>query len=190
MVLIYRSNPCLCSAGTVEWWHLSGVVVDVLGPALVPVGQQLDGRLGRAEPQQLWSFLVQETVIVKQVLVQHDPEGDTEGRWSQFYVFTEFLEKRRSSTQRIQQGKILFYIPVKMKKIMIKMKTSPGNKGTTAVSSFAPFRHEHKRGQGNLGSNLLVLSCRYKGMLGFNYYIYEVCYWTVYPCTKAFNGVT
>lgn len=159
-------------------------MVDVLGPALVPVSQQLDGRLGRAEPQQLRSFLVQETVIVKQVLVQHGSEGDTEGRWSQFYVFTEFLDKRHSSTQWIQQGKILFYIPVKMKKIMIKIKkTSPGNKGTTAASSFAPFRHERKRGQGNLGSNLLVLSCRYKDMLGFNYYIYEVCYLTVYPRT-------
>lgn len=71
---------------------------------------------------------------------------------------------------------------------MIKMKTSPpGNKGTTAASSFEPFRHEDKRGQRNFELNLLVLSCRYKGMLPFNNYIYEVC--VFFHVKKTINGV-
>lgn len=170
MVLIYRNSPCSCPAWTAEWWHLSGVVVDILGPALVPVGQQLDGWRGRAEPQQVWSFLIQETVIVEQVLVQHGSEEDTgRGGGVRFVCLLSFYRSGAALTQRIQQRIFFFFlIPVKMKKVMIKMKTSPpGNKGTTAASSFAPFRHEDRRGQRDFESNLLVLSCRYKRHVAF-----------------------
>lgn len=69
---------------------------------------------------------------------------------------------------------------------MIKIKASPlGNKGMTAASSFAQFRHEDKRGQRNFESNLLVLSCRYKDMLPFNNDIYEVRYLCIYPCKQS-----
>lgn len=59
--------------------YLSGTGVDILCSALVPVGQQFDGGRGCAETQQLWSLLIQETVIVKQVLLQHWSEEDMEG---------------------------------------------------------------------------------------------------------------
>lgn len=59
--------------------YLSGAGIDILGSALVPVGQQLDGGRGRAEPQQLWGPLIQETVVVAQALVQQRSDGDEEG---------------------------------------------------------------------------------------------------------------
>lgn len=74
--------------------YLSGAVLDILSPALVPVSQQLNGGCGCAEPQQLWSLLIQETVIIKQVLVQHGSEENMEGRWSVFHLFTHYLEKQ------------------------------------------------------------------------------------------------
>lgn len=68
----------LLQPGTCKRSYLSGAVVDILSPALVPVGQQLNGGCGCAEPQQLWSLLIQETVIIEQVLVQHGSEEDME----------------------------------------------------------------------------------------------------------------
>lgn len=56
--------------------NLSGVAVDVLGPGLVPVGQQLDRRRVGAESQQVGSFFIQEAVIVQQAVVQNGPEED------------------------------------------------------------------------------------------------------------------
>lgn len=56
--------------------HLSGVAVDVLGPGLVPVSQQLDGRRVRAEPQQVGSVFVQDAVVVQQAVVQHGSEEE------------------------------------------------------------------------------------------------------------------
>lgn len=73
--------------------YLSGAGFDILSPALVPVGQQLDGGCGCAEPEQLWSLLIQETVIIEQVLVQHCSEGDMEGEWGAFDLFTHFKLK-------------------------------------------------------------------------------------------------
>lgn len=70
--------------------YLSGAEVDVLGPALVPVGQQLDGRLRCAEPQKLWSLFVQKTVIIEQVLVQDSSEDAVEGEWGVFYYVLTF----------------------------------------------------------------------------------------------------
>lgn len=55
--------------------YLSGVLLDILRPALVPVRQEIDGRGGRAEPQQVGRLLVQEGVIIQQILTQHGPEG-------------------------------------------------------------------------------------------------------------------
>ena len=75
----------------VHWCsHLSGAGVDVLGSALIPVGQQLDGGGGCTEPQQLWNLLVQETVIVEQVLVQHRSEEDM-GKESFKCVFLTYV---------------------------------------------------------------------------------------------------
>jgi len=66
-----------------ECCYLSGAGVDVLGSALVPVGQELDGGSGGAEPQQLRSPFVQEAVVIEHVLVQHrsveDVTGEEEG---------------------------------------------------------------------------------------------------------------
>lgn len=55
--------------------YLSGVLLDILRPALVPVRQEIDGRGGRAEPQQVGRLLVQEGVIIQQILTQHGSEG-------------------------------------------------------------------------------------------------------------------
>lgn len=66
--------------------HLSGVAVDVLGPGLVPVSQQLDGRRVCAESQQVGSFFVQDTVVVQQAVVQQGSEeesGKVEEVWNE-----------------------------------------------------------------------------------------------------------
>lgn len=55
--------------------YLSGVLLDIFRPALVPVRKKIDGRGGRAEPQQVRGLLVQEGVIIQQILVQHGSEG-------------------------------------------------------------------------------------------------------------------
>lgn len=55
--------------------YLSGVLLDILRPALVPVRQEIDGRGGRAEPQQVGRLLVQEGVVIQQILTQHGPVG-------------------------------------------------------------------------------------------------------------------
>lgn len=60
--------------------YLSGVLLDILRPALVPVRQEIDGRGGRAEPQQVGRLLVQEGVIIQQILTQHGSEGAGKGR--------------------------------------------------------------------------------------------------------------
>lgn len=60
--------------------YLSGVLLDILRPALVPVRQEIDGRGGRAEPQQVGRLLVQEGVIIQQILTQHGSEGTGKGR--------------------------------------------------------------------------------------------------------------
>lgn len=79
-----KGNP----ATTHVFFYLSGAGVDILRPALVPVGQQLDGGRRRAEPQQLRCVLVQEAVIIEQVLVQHGSEEDIEGERRVRRLFT------------------------------------------------------------------------------------------------------
>lgn len=58
--------------------YLSGARVYVLGSALIPVSQQLNGGARCTKPQEDRRILVKETVIVKQVLVQHRSGADTE----------------------------------------------------------------------------------------------------------------
>ena len=77
-----------CNHTSFFFFYLSGAGVDILRPALVPVGQQLNGGRRRAEPQQLGSVLVQEAVIIEQVLVQHSSEEDIEGERRVCHLFT------------------------------------------------------------------------------------------------------
>lgn len=65
----YPNFPVVCSK------YLSGVVLDILCPVLVPICQKLDGRGSRTEPQQLRWLLIQKGIIVQQILVQRSSEG-------------------------------------------------------------------------------------------------------------------